>query len=903
MKLCLQCNQYFEEKIEFCPTDSLMLESVGKDPLIGALINDRYVVESVIGKGSSGIVYKARRLLMGREVAVKVLHSYLGADTSSLDRFLREARAASRLRHPHIITLWESGVTDDGQPYFVMDYLEGMTLADLIREKGAIHLIRALPIIRQVCEALTEAHKLGIVHRDIKPENIVLQETDYADDYVKVLDFSIADLPHELSGSSKLPKGKTAAGSPAYMSAEQCQGLELDARSDIYSLAVVIFELLTGKRPFSAESLRDLMLMHVAEQAPLLSAIRPDLRFPLQLETVLSKALAKSPDERQQSIKEFWKELEEAAGGFDSLNLIVKPKKDSVQAEDFSVPVSDRLIDSSIVEADKGAILDRFGPVPDPDLIADQDNKAEKPNYDASYAVKRLLKAAKRSSNTDNGDDLPDPAQSRNDECNGSLETSSISSHPTGIETPIPVLNIEPKPEKTSTTTQPEIIVDERLSSSKEATDSRVKPNREPQPVSGGQAPPQVGGLSKRSSTDVATDNKQLIATVQSAAETTKQTTLASSGPGRAQGLGMQAVKNAISNKENAPSSSLPETANRLIEAAQRRSKVDLNQSVDSAIDLADTNNLLQQPVQQPDVSVQKRNAIEPGTKVEERISQNMSRFFEAVQKGAEESIWPLHPKTRDTSKPAKSVGSVKPGEKTKGQTVKYKPNEQRTGPDLPSTDQARQEALSEAIKRLTDPGSPNIKTALEREAVMRAHNVLSQGHNQATLPTSKLSEVTNDYFSGYRMPDPRNLGEKTQLQRESRQAVRALFQVSRIKPISVIVPFLVIATISGLTYWTMFETMPRQAAPSPDILIKEGRIEEALAVFEHEQKIGKLKPGDLEKVGTLYLTLAKKYSQQNKYYEALTFVERLPNKLRTAEIETLAKRWKKLAKKPVEMQ
>lgn len=212
MKLCLRCNQYFEDGIQLCPTDSSTLEAVGDNPLIGALINDRYVVNSVIGKGSSGIVYKATRLLMGSEVAVKVLHSYLGAESGALERFVREASAASKLRHPHIINIWEHGVTDDGQPYFVMDYLEGMTLADLIKQKGFLHPVKAEPIIRQVCEALAEAHKQGIIHQDIKPENIVLQESKYADegqDFVKVLDFGISDIatPESTGRRARLAAG------------------------------------------------------------------------------------------------------------------------------------------------------------------------------------------------------------------------------------------------------------------------------------------------------------------------------------------------------------------------------------------------------------------------------------------------------------------------------------------------------------------------------------------------------------------------------------------------------------------------------------------------------------------------------------------------------------------------
>lgn len=146
------------------------------------------------------------------------------------------------MRNPHIITIWESGVTGDGQPFFVMDYLEGMTLGQLIREKGQIEPVRVLSIIRQTCEALTEAHRQGIVHRDLKPENIILQESDHGHDYVKLLDFGIADSPQHAQSTFKFEKPRTVSGSPAYMSPEQCQGFELDARSDIYSLSIVLLK-------------------------------------------------------------------------------------------------------------------------------------------------------------------------------------------------------------------------------------------------------------------------------------------------------------------------------------------------------------------------------------------------------------------------------------------------------------------------------------------------------------------------------------------------------------------------------------------------------------------------------------------------------------------------------------
>ncbi|MCC6977435.1 MAG: serine/threonine protein kinase, partial [Candidatus Melainabacteria bacterium] len=354
MKLCLRCNQYFADGMAACPRDNSVLESVGKDPLIGALINDRYVVDSVIGKGSSGIVYKATRLMMGREVAVKVLHSFLGADSGSLDRVLREFAAASKLRHPHIITLWEHGITDDQQPYLVMDYLEGGTLADLIKERKFLHPSRALPIVEQVCDALSEAHSQDIVHRDIKPENIVLEEMgdgdDYVNDYVKVLDFGIADVPE--AKSAQVGRPKTVAGSPAYMSPEQCQGMPLDARSDIYSMAVMVFEMLTGERPFQHEEHRALMLAHVTEPPIKLGAVRSDLQFPEELENVIAKALAKKPDARYADINEFWRALKDACKGIKSPPpSAARPLKkiDSVKVDAFEFSMEERLTDGDSV--------------------------------------------------------------------------------------------------------------------------------------------------------------------------------------------------------------------------------------------------------------------------------------------------------------------------------------------------------------------------------------------------------------------------------------------------------------------------------------------------------------------------------------------------------------------------
>lgn len=341
MKLCLRCIQYFDDSNSACPKDSCPLESVGREPLIGALIGGCYLIESIISKGSSGIVYKGTQIQRREVVAVKVLHSYLGAYHTAIDRFLREARAANKLRNPHIVPIWDSGVTNDGQPFFVMDYLEGVTLSRLVREKGYIHLRRALSIVRQIAEALSEAHRHGIIHRDLKPDNIILQETDSAEDYVKLLDFGIADCPSE---SPSVEKPKTTAGSPAYMSPEQCQGFELDARSDIYSLGIVVFEMLTGKRPFSGEEHVSLMFLHVSQPPLKLRAIAPEQKYTLALEVLIEKALSKNPANRQSSVKDFYREMEAAVRASlpaDSSGQF--PAMPSTVVDHFSVDSTERL--------------------------------------------------------------------------------------------------------------------------------------------------------------------------------------------------------------------------------------------------------------------------------------------------------------------------------------------------------------------------------------------------------------------------------------------------------------------------------------------------------------------------------------------------------------------------------
>jgi eukaryotic-like serine/threonine-protein kinase len=314
MKLCLACDQKYPEDMDLCPIDGQILVPLGKDRLIGTVIEDRYRVEALVGRGSMGAVYRAIQQPIGREVALKVLLHHLGDDTDAIKRFHREAKAASRLNHQHITTVYDFGVMPDGQPYLVMDFLKGVNLEELIAKKDHLTIEELHPIIKQVCEALGEAHRQGVIHRDVKPENIVLVEKDGSSNFVKVVDFGVAKFIQDPEGSmGRLTKTGNLCGSPAYMSPEQCQSKPIDHRCDIYAMGVVLFESLTGTLPFLAPDLMQLMFMHVTERAPLLSETRPDLPFSPAIVRVVNKALSKEPNDRQQSMSQLWDEFDWAS--------------------------------------------------------------------------------------------------------------------------------------------------------------------------------------------------------------------------------------------------------------------------------------------------------------------------------------------------------------------------------------------------------------------------------------------------------------------------------------------------------------------------------------------------------------------------------------------------------------
>jgi len=279
------------------------------DPLIGReLLNGQFKITRKIGSGGMGAVYEALQPSVNGKVAVKILHAKLANRKDLVSRFNREAAAMSHLTHPNTCKVIVYGEDEsDGLLYIVMEYLEGKNLNQTVRSEGPIPAPRAIPLLVQACLALQEAHDKGIVHRDLKPENIFLCHVGGMKDYVKVLDFGLAKVTERemRPGSMVLTQEGMVFGTPEFMSPEQAQGKKLDARSDIYSLAVILYEVLTGKLPFDAKSPMEFIQLHVQKTPIPLSQRVPGKHFGPELDAVIAKALSKDREERYQTAKEF----------------------------------------------------------------------------------------------------------------------------------------------------------------------------------------------------------------------------------------------------------------------------------------------------------------------------------------------------------------------------------------------------------------------------------------------------------------------------------------------------------------------------------------------------------------------------------------------------------------------
>jgi serine/threonine-protein kinase len=312
MKKCPKCGVEYSDATTLCPSDGVALETTN-DALIGTTLVGKYRIDARLNEGGMGNVYKGTHVLMDKTVAIKVLRPSLAADEKIVARFSREARAASRISHPNAISVTDIGEDANGVVFLVMEFLSGKTLKQVIREEGPLPLPRIVDITRQVGDALAVAHAQGVVHRDLKSDNIMLLDTTTGD-HAKVLDFGIAKI-NEPEGSfdGGLTAPNLVIGTPQYMSPEQCsQDAEIDSRSDIYSLGVILYEMLVGHVPFSGESATIVMMKHLQEPVPSVLEERNDVPPPIG--RVVARAMAKLPSNRYQTVPELIEDLTIAAG-------------------------------------------------------------------------------------------------------------------------------------------------------------------------------------------------------------------------------------------------------------------------------------------------------------------------------------------------------------------------------------------------------------------------------------------------------------------------------------------------------------------------------------------------------------------------------------------------------------
>lgn len=284
--------------------------------LIGKIVGGRYEVVSLLGHGGMSTVYLVKQILMKKVMALKMMQAHLATNEKSMQRFQQEAMAASKLEHRNIISIHDFGITEEDDPYLVMDYLQGTTLSDEIQKQGRLSIERIVRIFTQVCDALEHAHKNGVIHRDLKPSNIMLVESDGQKDFVKIVDFGIAKLvPQEGEEIQQLTQTGEIFGSPLYMSPEQCMGKGQDARSDIYSLGCVIYEAVTGHPPLVGTTVIETMLMHMNNVPEGLEKTIKDKRLREPLEMIIFGAVAKDPGKRYQSMSRLRDDLELLAKG------------------------------------------------------------------------------------------------------------------------------------------------------------------------------------------------------------------------------------------------------------------------------------------------------------------------------------------------------------------------------------------------------------------------------------------------------------------------------------------------------------------------------------------------------------------------------------------------------------
>ena len=283
-----------------------------KDPRVGLILDSKYRLLESLGHGGMGSVFRAERLHIGDEVAVKLLHRDLVRERQALERFRREAQTAARIRHPNVVSIhdFNDGASEATEAYIVMELVRGMSLGDLLRRDGRLSPQRAVRLMRDICAGVGVAHRQGLLHRDLKPDNVIVAPPSHEGDQetAKVVDFGLAKV-RDVAGATALTQTGTVIGTLCYMSPEQCSGEELDARADVYSLGAMFYEMLTGSPPFRANNLTALIAKHLHEPPP---PFPKSLEISPALESVCLRALAKDRNRRQPDAIAFGRDLQNA---------------------------------------------------------------------------------------------------------------------------------------------------------------------------------------------------------------------------------------------------------------------------------------------------------------------------------------------------------------------------------------------------------------------------------------------------------------------------------------------------------------------------------------------------------------------------------------------------------------
>jgi eukaryotic-like serine/threonine-protein kinase len=327
-RICPKCQLELDTEEPFCPRDGTRLlsrsvyEQISKetDPLVGQRMAERYLVIRKLGEGGMGDVYLGEHEEIEKRVALKVLKHEYSTRADVVARFKQEAISASRIKHPNVVDVFDFGQLEDGRFFLVMELLEGKDLADMLAHEGVLPPDRGLGIALQMCRALIAAHAKGVVHRDLKPENVFLSKTEDGEETVKLVDFGIAKLRDVSSDGTqeerrKLTKTGMIFGTPEYMAPEQAAGKNVDDKVDVYATGIILFEMFSGRVPFSGDTFMAVLTAHMTDPVPPIREFCPDTRISQQLEQVILKALAKKPSERHSSIAAFAEALLETPEG------------------------------------------------------------------------------------------------------------------------------------------------------------------------------------------------------------------------------------------------------------------------------------------------------------------------------------------------------------------------------------------------------------------------------------------------------------------------------------------------------------------------------------------------------------------------------------------------------------